>query len=105
MKEGTLLFGLSFMLAGLGLFMLGMRFLEDALRRLAGRSFKLFLRRQAGNKIKAIAGGAVVTAVLQSGSVVNLMVLAFVGSGVLSLRHALAVILGSTSAPRWTVGW
>ena len=48
----------------------------------------------------------VVTAVLQSGSVVNLMVLAFVGSGVLNLRNALAVILGSnigTTLDSWVV--
>lgn len=94
------------MLAGIGMFLLGMKFLEDALRHIAGRSFKLFLRRQTGSKVKAILGGAVVTAVLQSGSVVNLMVLAFVGSGVLTLRHALAVMLGSnigTTLDSWVV--
>ena len=94
------------MLAGIGIFLLGMNFLEESLRRLAGRPFKLYLRKQAGNKLKAVFGGAVVTAVLQSGSVVNLMVLAFVGSGVLNLRNALAVILGSnigTTLDSWVV--
>lgn len=94
------------MLAGIGIFLLGMNFLEDSLRRLAGRPFKVYLRKQAGNKLKAVIGGAVVTAVLQSSSVVNLMVLAFVGSGVLNLRNALAVILGSnigTTLDSWVV--
>jgi len=83
-----------------------MGFLEESLRQLAGRPFKLYLKQQAGNKLKAVVGGAVVTAVLQSSSVVNLMVLAFVGSGVLNLRNALAVILGSnigTTLDSWVV--
>jgi phosphate:Na+ symporter len=94
------------MLAGIGFFLLGMNFVEDALRRLAGRSFKLFLRNHTSNKFKAIAGGAIVTAVLQSSSVVNLMVLAFVGAGVLTMRNALAIILGAnigTTLSSWIV--
>ena len=97
---------ITMVLAGIGIFLVGMNMLEESLRRLAGRPFKLYLRRQAGNKLKAVVGGAVVTAVLQSGSVVNLMVLAFVGSGVLNLRNALAVILGSnigTTLDSWVV--
>lgn len=97
---------ISKMLAGIGLFLLGMNFLEEALRKLAGRSFKLFLRNQTTNKFKAIAGGAIVTGVLQSSSVVNLMVLAFVGAGVITMQNALAVILGSnigTTLTSWLV--
>lgn len=97
---------ISKMLAGVGIFLLGMSFLEDALRKLAGRSFKLFLRNQTTNKFKAIAGGAIVTGVLQSSSVVNLMVLAFVGAGVITMQNALAVILGSnigTTLTSWLV--
>jgi len=97
---------LSKMLAGIGIFLLGMNFLEEALRKLAGRSFKLFLRNQTTNKVKAFAGGAIVTGVLQSSSVVNLMVLAFVGAGVITMQNALAVILGSnigTTLTSWLV--
>ena len=94
------------MLAGSGFFLLGMTFIEDALRRLAGRTFKLFLRHQTNNKFKAIGAGAIVTSVLQSSSVVNLMVLAFVGAGVLTMRNALAIILGAnigTTLSSWVV--
>lgn len=97
---------ISKMLAGIGIFLLGMNFLEETLRKLAGRTFKLFLRNQTSNKIKAIAGGAIVTGALQSSSVVNLMVLAFVGSGVMTMQNALAVILGSnigTTLTSWLV--
>lgn len=97
---------LSKMLAGVGFFLLGMNFMEEALRKLAGRSFKIFLRHQTNNKLKAIGGGAIVTGVLQSSSVVNLMVLAFVGAGVITMQNALAVILGAnigTTLSSWVV--
>jgi len=86
---------LSEMLAGIGIFLMGMSFLEETLRSLSGRSFKLFLRKQTTNPLKAIGGGAVLSGVLQSSSVVNLMVLALVGAGVLTMQNALAVILGT----------
>ncbi len=86
---------LSKILAGIGIFLLGMNFLEETLRSLSGRSFKLFLRKQTTNPLKAIGGGAVLSGVLQSSSVVNLMVLALVGAGVLTMQNALAVILGT----------
>lgn len=93
-------------LAGVAIFLLGIRFLEESLQQLAGRQFKLFLKKQTSNKIKAIAGGAVVTAVLQSSSVVNLMVLAFVGAGIITMQNALAVIFGAnlgTTVTGWVV--
>jgi phosphate:Na+ symporter len=83
-----------------------MNFLEDTLKRLVGRSFKLFLRKQTTNTLNAIGGGAILTGVLQSSSVVNLMVLAFVGAGVLTMQNALAVVLGSnvgTTLTSWIV--
>lgn len=90
------------MLAGVAIFLLGMSFLEKSLRQLAGRSFKLFLKKQTSHKLKAVGSGAVVTAVLQSSSVVNLMALAFVGSGVIQMQNALAVMLGSNVGTTFT---
>jgi len=83
------------MLAGIAIFLLGIKFLEESLQELAGRRFKLFLKKQTQNKLKAIGGGAVVTAVLQSSSIVGLMVLAFAGAGIIHMQNALAIILGA----------
>ena len=101
-----LLFQIWKLLAGIAIFLLGMKFLEESLRHLAGRPFKLFLRKQTTSKIKAIFGGAIVTGILQSSSVVNLMVLAFVGTNVIQMQNALAVILGAnlgTTLNSWIV--
>ena len=93
-------------LAGIAIFMLGMRFLEEALHKLAGRPFKLFLRKHTSNTIKALGVGALITAILQSSSIVNLMILAFVGAGIIKMQNALAIILGAnlgSTASSWIV--
>ncbi len=82
-------------LAGITIFILGMNFLETALHALSGRKFKLFLRKQTARPLPAIGGGAIATGILQSSSLVSLIVLAMVGAGTLPMRNALAVILGS----------
>jgi phosphate:Na+ symporter len=83
------------LLAGLSLFLYGMFHLEDSLKQQEGRAFKLFLKKHTKNKLSAIFSGTFVTAVLQSSSIVNLMVLSFVGAGILSMRNAIGVVLGA----------
>lgn len=93
-------------LAGLGLFLYGMNLMEHVLKKISGRSFKLFLKKYTQNLFKAIIGGTLVTGLVQSSSVVSLLVLAFVGAGVISFRNALGVILGSnfgTTLDSWIV--
>ena len=94
------------LLAGIGLFLFAMYLIEEALKNLSGRNFKLFLQRTTKNKISAASGGALVTAVLQSSSMVSLMVIAFVGAGVFTMKNALAIILGAnfgTTIDSWLV--
>lgn len=93
-------------LAGLGIFLFGMHYLEEALNNLAGATFKRFLRKQTDTAFKAILSGTVATAILQSSSVVTLMVLAFVGAGIITLKNALGIIIGAnlgTTATGWIV--
>lgn len=94
------------LLAGIGLFLFAMYLLEEAVKNLSGRNFKLFLQRITKNRIGAVAGGALVTGVLQSSSMVSLMVLAFVGAGVFTMKNAMAIILGAnlgTTLDSWVV--
>lgn len=94
------------LLAGLGLFLFGMYQLELALKRLAGRPFKQVLRKHTSHPVKGILSGAFATAVLQSSSVVRLIVLAFVGTGIISLASAIGIVFGSnlgTTATGWIV--
>lgn len=92
--------------AGLGLFLFGMFSLERALRELAGRRFKQFLIEQTEKPLRSIVVGALSTAALQSSSVVSLIVLAFLGAGIISLASAVGIAFGSnlgTTATGWIV--
>lgn len=90
--------------AGLGLFLFGMHQLEQALTQLAGRSFKKFLRDYTAKPFRGVLAGALSTAALQSSSVVSLIVLAFVGTGIISLASALGIVFGSNLGTTMT-GW
>ncbi len=95
-------FGIWKLLAGLGIFIFGMFLLEESIGKLAGRTFKKFIREYTSNRFKAIGSGTLVTAVLQSSSAVSLMVLAFVGAGILSLENSIGVIMGSNLGTTFT---
>lgn len=92
--------------AGLGLFLFGMDQLEQSLKHLTGRPFKKFLREHTSHPLKGVLAGAATTAALQSSSVVSLIVLAFVGTGIISLASAIGIVFGSnlgTTATGWIV--
>src|SRR3989339_1415362 len=93
-------------LAGLGVFLFGMRHLEDGIKGLAGKSFQNFIKRFTSKSWKGILTGTFVTAVLQSSSMVTLLVLAFLGAGILGLKSALGIVLGAnlgTTITAWIV--
>ncbi len=93
-------------LAGLGIFLFGMFMMEESIKILAGRSFKTLIRRFTDNRLKGLLTGFAATAVLQSSSAVSLMVLAFVGAGLMSLANAVAVLMGAnvgTTCTAWIV--
>lgn len=88
------------------MFLFGMHELERALGQLAGRSFKQFLRQYTAKPLRGVLAGALSTAALQSSSVVSLIVLAFVGTGIISLASAIGIVFGSnlgTTATGWIV--
>ena len=94
------------LLAGLGIFLFGMYLLETSVKDLSGKAFRRIIRDYTSTRIKAILNGTLVTAVLQSSSAVSLMVLAFVGAGIMSMENAIGVILGSnigTTLTAWIV--
>ncbi len=90
--------------AGLGLFLFAMNQLEVALKQLAGRRFRHFLRYSINNPIRSAAGGIVATAIVQSSSLVSLIVLAFVGADLIPLVNAIGIVLGSNLGTTFT-GW
>lgn len=92
--------------AGIGLFLWGMHQLESAIKELGGKSFRHLLQRFTDTAWKGVLVGTLITAILQSSSLVTLMVLAFLGAGVINLKNSLGVIMGAnlgTTVTAWIV--
>lgn len=96
------------LLAGLGIFLFGIYLMENSIKELAGKAFKTLIRRYTETRFSAVLSGTFSTAILQSSSAVNLIVLAFVGAGIMSLGNAMGVILGAnigTTFTAWIVAF
>jgi phosphate:Na+ symporter len=91
-------------LAGLGLFLYGIAEIEVALKNLGGQKFVKFLRNHTKSPSESIISGTLLTALLQSSSLVSLIVLAFVGSRYIPMPNALGMIMGANLGTTFT-GW
>ena len=91
-------------LAGLGLFLYGISRIENAMHDLGGRKFVQALRRHTKSPFESVISGTVLTALLQSSSLVSLMVLAFVGSQFIPMQNALGIVMGANLGTTFT-GW
>lgn len=92
------------LIGGIGLFLLGMRLMTEGLRVAAGRALRDVLTRSTGTRLRGVASGFLVTALVQSSSAVTVATIGFVNAGLLDLGQALAVTYGSNIGTTVT-GW
>lgn len=90
-----LLQSLIWLLAGVGVFIVGMNFLSDALEKSAGDGMKSLLGKISNNRFTGVGIGAGVTAIIQSSSATSVMVIGLVNAGVMSLVQATPIIMGA----------
>ncbi len=83
------------LLAGVGVFIVGMNMLSDGLERSAGGGLKKMLGKISGNRFAGVGIGAGVTALIQSSSATSVMVIGFVNAGIMTLYQATAIIMGA----------
>lgn len=89
---------------GLGLFLFGMNILGEGLGKFSGSKLKSVLESLTSNRIKSVALGAAVTAIIQSSSATTVMAVGFVNSGIMRLSQAIGIIMGAnvgTTATSW----
>ena len=94
------------MVGGLGLFLFGMGMMSDGLKKVAGQKLKNILESMTKRALIAFLVGAGVTALVQSSSATTVMVVGFVNAGLLTLKQAICVIIGTnvgTTATAWLV--
>lgn len=101
-----LLLTLSYLLGGVGLFLVGMILISDGLRSAAGGALQRVLERSTGTSLRAFLSGMGLTVLIQSSSATILTSIGFVSAGLLSFASALGVIAGAnvgTTSTGWIV--
>ena len=91
----ALIQSLIWLLAGVGIFIVGMNFLSDALEKSAGSGMKSLLEKISNNRFSGVGIGAGVTAIIQSSSATSVMVIGLVNAGVMTLMQATPIIMGA----------
>ncbi|MCP4146907.1 MAG: Na/Pi cotransporter family protein [bacterium] len=91
-------------IGGLGLFLMGMKFMSDGMQKVAGDRLRKILNFLTSNRLMAILVGFLVTAVIQSSSATTVMVVGFVNASLISLTQAIGVVLGANIGTTIT-GW
>ena len=86
---------LIWLLAGVGIFIVGMNFLSHSLEKSAGSGMKTLLGRISNNRFSGVGIGAGVTAIVQSSSATSVMVIGLVNAGVMTLMQATPIIMGA----------
>ena len=91
-------------IGGLGLFLLGMRLMTDGLKYAAGRSLSDAIAASTATRLRGLAAGAGITALVQSSSAVTVATIGFVNAGIMDISQALALIYGANLGTTMT-GW
>lgn len=89
---------------GVGLFLLGMGLMTDGLKLAAGPALEGILARSTNSRLRGLAFGALMTALVQSSSAITVAAIGFVNAGLLTLGQALWVLFGANVGTTMT-GW
>lgn len=92
------------LIGGLGIFLLGMKYMSQGLQSIAGASLKRLIGAVTNNRLLATVVGFLVTVLVQSSSVTTVMTVGFVNGGLMSLTQAIGVIMGANVGTTVT-GW
>lgn len=80
---------------GLGIFLLGLEFMERGIQALSVNRMRDLLGKMAGSPVKGVFAGTLITGIIQSSTAMTVMTVGLVNSGVLALRGAIGVIMGA----------
>ncbi len=81
--------------AGLAFFLFGMQCMEDGLKQLAGGKLEQLLAKSTATPYKGLLFGIGSTMLLQSTTLVSLLTIAFISTGLITLAGGITIILGT----------
>ncbi len=82
-------------IAGLGMFLYGMKLMGDGLQKVAGDKMRGILETLTKTRFSALIVGIIFTGVIQSSNAATVMVVSFVNAGLMNLSQAIGVIFGA----------
>ena len=95
-------------LGGLGTFLLGMKHLSEGLQATAGGSLRKFMSNATRHRIYGVGTGIVSTIIVQSSSIITVMLVGFVSTALMTLPQAFSVLIGAnigTTATVWIIAY
>jgi phosphate:Na+ symporter len=82
-------------LSGIAIFIIGMFFMQDGFKQLSGGILEKLLEKFTSNTLYAIATGFLSTSVVQSSTIITLIVVSFLSAELLTLVQAVGIVFGS----------
>ncbi|MBP2078181.1 phosphate:Na+ symporter [Oceanobacillus polygoni] len=82
-------------IGGIGIFLLGIKFMGDGLQKSAGDRLRDILDRFTSNPFLGVLAGIIVTGLIQSSSGTTVLTVGLVNAGFMTLRQAIGVIMGA----------
>jgi len=93
---------------GLGLFLLGMKHLSEGLQATAGGGLRKFMAHATSRRLAGIGTGIFSTILVQSSSIITVMLVGFVSTALMTLPQAINVLIGAnigTTATIWIIAY
>ena len=91
-------------IGGLGIFLLGMKYMSEGVQFVAGPRLRRMINLATRNRFMAVGMGTLVTCMVQSSSITTVMVVGFTNIGLMNLMQAFGVIMGANIGTTIT-GW
>ncbi|MFA5460899.1 MAG: Na/Pi symporter [Sulfurimonas sp.] len=91
-------------IAGIAIFIIGMSFMEDGFRLFSGGVLEKILHVSTDTLLKAMGTGFIATTLMQSSSLVSIIIISFLSAELITLTGAVGVMLGSNVAST-TTAW
>ena len=110
-EPGTLKMTLTILmtvLGGLGVFLLGMKHLSEGLQATAGGGLRKFMSLATSHRLVGVGTGVFSTILVQSSSIITVMLVGFVSTALMTLPQAFSVLIGAnigTTATVWIIAY
>jgi phosphate:Na+ symporter len=92
--------------AGIAIFLIGMYFMEDGFKTFAGGTLQHVLQKTTGTLTRAFFSGFIATSIVQSSSLITVIIISFLSADLIALTEAIGIVFGAnlgTTTTAWII--